>query len=306
MISRSGKSAKMNGSPTGRPALAHLTKGRLTGYEGFSSGPSRGMFQRHGGWDMLPGLRVDGWAGAGMSLIRRVPGLGRRAGLDGFRCNLRCAGTMFRMRPFYSFCRFVCQGFSVAYLGTRSIGLQNVPTEGGALLVSNHQSFLDPVVVGVHIRREVQFMARDTLFGHPLFGWLIRAVNAFPVRRNTADLGAIKEAMRRLKQGHLLLMFPEGTRTPDGRVQPLLPGMFAIAKKAGVPIVPVLIDGVFKAWPRHQLLPVPGDVIVEYGRPILPAEFRNLSPEQMTEAVRDRLVAMQARRHRLQPHRRLQ
>ena len=212
---------------------------------------------------------------------------------------------MLEMKPFYWFCRFLCQGFSVAYFKARCLGVDNVPAKGGALLVSNHQSFIDPVVAGIHIPRAVHFMARDSLFANPIFGRLIAAVNAFPVRRNTADLGAIKEAMRRLKQGRLLLMFPEGTRTPDGRIQPLLPGMFAIAKKTEVPIVPVLIDGVFKAWPRHQFLPVPGDVIVEYDKPISPAEFRELSPEQMMERVRGRLIAMQERRHRLQPERRL-
>jgi len=195
---------------------------------------------------------------------------------------------------------------SVVYFKARRVGLRNVPVEGGALLVSNHQSFIDPVVVGIHIRREVHFMARDSLFTNAFFGRLIAAVNAFPVRRGSADLGAIKESLRLLKHGHLVLMFPEGTRTADGRVQPLLPGMFAIAKKAGVPIVPVLIEGVFKAWPRHQFLPVPGDVVVEYGAPIMPDEFADLSPDELTAAVRERLVAMQQNWHRRVPERRLQ
>ncbi len=210
------------------------------------------------------------------------------------------------MRLFYQFCRYLCQMVSVVYFKTRRVGLANVPSEGGALLVSNHQSFIDPVVVGIHITREVHFMARDTLFANPLFGRLITSVNAFPVRRGSADLGAIKESLRLLKQGHLVLMFPEGTRTTDGRVQPLLPGMFAIAKKARVPIVPVLIEGVFKAWPRHQILPAPGNVMVEYGAPIAPDEFADLPPEQLTETVRRRLVSMQQKWHRRVPERRLQ
>jgi 1-acyl-sn-glycerol-3-phosphate acyltransferase len=155
------------------------------------------------------------------------------------------------------------------------------------------------------LRREGNYMARDSLFKNRWFRRLIEYLNAFPVRRQSADIAAIKESMRRLKQGRLLLMFPEGTRTPDGRIQPLLPGMVAIAKKARVPIVPTLIDGMFQAWPRHQRLPSPGRVIVEYDRPITLAEYEDLTAEQLTELVRQRLVVMQSRWHRLRPERRL-
>ena len=127
-----------------------------------------------------------------------------------------------------------------------------MPATGGVLLVSNHQSFVDPVLTTMALHREGNYMARDSLFSNPWFGRLIGYLNAFPVRRGTADLAAIKESMRRLRQGRVLLLFPEGTRTPNGRIQPLLPGMFAIAKKTGVPIVPVFVDGMFQAWPRHQ------------------------------------------------------
>jgi len=213
---------------------------------------------------------------------------------------------MSEIRLGYRFCRFLCKGFCATYLKTRCCGIGNVPATGGVLLVSNHQSFVDPVLTTMALYREGNYMARDSLFSNPWFGRLIEYLNAFPVRRGTADLAAIKESMRRLRQGRVVLLFPEGTRTPDGRIQPLLPGMFAIAKKTGVPIVPVLVDGMFQAWPRHQLLPSPGNVVVEYGRPIWPGQFEELSPEQLMGLVRRRLIAMQHRWHRLLPERRLE
>jgi 1-acyl-sn-glycerol-3-phosphate acyltransferase len=183
--------------------------------------------------------------------------------------------------------------------------VRNVPKRGGALLVCNHQSFFDPLLAGIPLAREASFMARDSLFRNPFFGRLISSVNAFPVRRNSADLGAIKEAMRRLKQGHILILFPEGTRSPDGKIGVMFPGLAAIAKKVGVPVIPTLIDGVYQAWPRDRKLPGAGDVIVEYDRPILPADYADLTADQLMDLVRGRLVAMQQRWYSRVPARRL-
>ena len=185
----------------------------------------------------------------------------------------------------------------------RTFGRHHVPRTGGVLILSNHQSFVDPPLVGCGLPRACHFMARDSLFRNPVFGRIISAVNAFPVQRGSADIGAIKEALRRLKQGKILIMFPEGTRTPDGHIGPLLPGLAAIAQKARVPIVPALVDGVYQAWPRHRLFPSPGNVMVFYDHPIAPAEYRNLSAEQLTTLIRRRMVAMQERLYERQPER---
>ena len=205
----------------------------------------------------------------------------------------------------YWIARFYCQGLSALLLRTRVVGLRHVPREGAVLLVSNHQSYMDPILATMDIPREGNYMARDSLFKNPLFGRMIAYLNAFPVRRNTADLAAIKESLRRLKQGKALLLFPEGTRTVDGRIQPMLPGLGAIAKKARVPIVPTLIDGVFQAWPRHRPFPGVGNVIVEYDRPISPAQFQSLTADELMNMIHGRLVAMQRRWHDRFPQRRL-
>jgi len=210
------------------------------------------------------------------------------------------------MRLYYRVCRLICQWTTTLLLKARVFGLHHVPEKGGVLLVCNHQSFMDPVLAMMAVPREGNFMARDSLFRNRFFRLLIDSLNAFPVRRNTADLGAIKEAMRRIKQGRVVVLFPEGTRSEDGRIGPMLPGLGAIAKKSGVAIVPTLIDGVFQAWPRTRKLPGPGDVVIEYGRPIFPHEYTDLSAEQVLNLVRGRLIGMQQKWHSRVPHRRLE
>lgn len=209
------------------------------------------------------------------------------------------------MRLGYRTARFLCQWAGALYFRTRVFGIHHVPREGGVLLVCNHQSFMDPVLVGLAVDREAHFMARDSLFTNRYFGRLIWYLNAFPVKRATADIGAIKESLRRLKQGKVIVLFPEGTRSPDGRIQPMLPGLGGIAKKAAVPLVPTLIDGMTQLWPRHRAWPSMGEVIVEYGHPIQPAEYESLNVDQLMELVHRRLTDMQARWHGRVPRRRL-
>jgi 1-acyl-sn-glycerol-3-phosphate acyltransferase len=186
----------------------------------------------------------------------------------------------------------MCQWTSVLLMKTRVFGLHNIPESGGVLLVCNHQSFMDPVVATMAIPREGNYMARDSLFHNKWFGKLIAYLNAYPVKRGSADLPAIKETMRRLKQGRVVLVFPEGTRSIDGRVGTMLAGLATVAKKCDVPIVPTLVDGMYKAWPRH--------------RPIMPSDYANMTAEQLTEESRCRIIAMQESWHRRIPSRRLE
>jgi 1-acyl-sn-glycerol-3-phosphate acyltransferase len=210
------------------------------------------------------------------------------------------------MRLSYWFCRFLCQWTCVLLLRARIFGMRDFPARGGVLLVSNHQSFMDPVLVTMALPREGNYMARDTLFTNRWFGRLISFLNAYPVKRGKADLLAIKETMRRLKDGRVVAAFPEGTRSPDGHVGPMLAGLATVAKKCKVPIVPTLIDGMHRAWPRHRMLPGLGDVVIEYGKPITPEEYASMTPEDLTEEIRRRIIEMQEHRHRRVPSRRLE
>ena len=168
------------------------------------------------------------------------------------------------------------------------------PAEGGVVYICNHQSFLDPILMSFTLRRPVNYMARDSLFRFPGFRRLIRSLNAFPVRRGKPDTGAIKEAMRRLKQGGQVVVFAEGTRTHDGRIGPFLPGVAMLAQRAAKWTVPVVIDGAYEAWPRTRALPSLGRMIVQYAPPIPQEEARTLKPAAFVNRVRDTLIEVQA------------
>jgi 1-acyl-sn-glycerol-3-phosphate acyltransferase len=129
-------------------------------------------------------------------------------------------------------------------------GLNNVPRTGGVLMVSNHQSLLDPLLLGARLRRPMSYMAKSELFTNKAFGRLIRSVGAFPVRQGAGDVGAIRETVARLQEGRMLNIFPEGARTEDGQIGPMQPGVALVVRRAGVPIVPVAIDGSYEAWPK--------------------------------------------------------
>jgi len=168
------------------------------------------------------------------------------------------------------------------------------PPEGGTVYICNHQSFLDPMLMGLGLRRPMNYMARDSLFRLPGFRRLIESLNAFPVRRGTADTGALKEAMRRLKAGGQVVVFAEGTRTSDGRIGEFLPGVALLSQRAAAWTVPVLIDGAFEAWPRSSPLPAAGSVVVQYAPPIPQGIARGMKAADFVAEVRRQLIDIQA------------
>ena len=136
-------------------------------------------------------------------------------------------------------------------------GAYNVPRTGGVILVSNHQSYLDSVLLATRLDRPLSYMARVETFNNRAFAWLIRALNAFPISQGAGDIGAIKEAIARLNAGHALAIFPEGSRSNDGRIKPLEKGVGLIVRRARVAVVPVVIVGSFEAlWPKGRKFPV--------------------------------------------------
>jgi 1-acyl-sn-glycerol-3-phosphate acyltransferase len=201
-------------------------------------------------------------------------------------------------RLIYAFARGIVVAVSKMCFGLRSVGAHRVPAEGGALLLGNHASFLDPPVIGAPLRRHLRYMARDTLFRNRLFGWFLHCVNAFPVRRGRPDKDSIRRAVAELASGELLVMFPEGTRSPDGTLQPMKGGFRILVRRAGVPVIPVAVDGSFEAWPRDGT-PRPHPVRVAYGRPISAAVIGRLSDEEAAERVRSEILRLLLRLRRL-------
>ena len=196
-------------------------------------------------------------------------------------------------RIWYAVLRGLAQGLYVSLLAGRALHRRRVPRTGGLLVVSNHQSYLDPILAALPIRRPLNPMARDTLFRNPAFSWLIRSLYAFPVRRGSADLGAMKEAVRRLREGRIVLVFPEGTRTRDGSIGKLHAGVILMARRAGVPVLPMVIEGAYKCWPRGRLLPSLHEVCVAYGRPIPAERVKGCAAEELVEELRGQMLGLQ-------------
>lgn len=153
-------------------------------------------------------------------------------------------------------------------------GAMHVPAEGACIVAGNHVSVLDPPLMGCAIpHRVVHYLAKIELF-RPPFGWVLRAVGAVPVERGKGDVGALRRALSLLQEGRVLGLFPEGTRSPDGRLQPPKRGIGFLVAKAAVPVVPAFIAGTFEAWPKGARGPRLGvPVHVRYGAPIRPEEI---------------------------------
>jgi len=152
----------------------------------------------------------------------------------------------------------------------RVYGRENVPETSGAVIAANHTSYLDPPVVGGGLRRPCYYMGKKELFGVPILGAAIRRTGCFPVDRDHPDTKVIRFAVELLKQGNLLCIFPEGGRSPDGRlmVEEAGIGPALIANRAGVPIVPAYIRGTFKSYPMGGRFPKRTNISITYGEPI--------------------------------------
>jgi 1-acyl-sn-glycerol-3-phosphate acyltransferase len=182
--------------------------------------------------------------------------------------------------------------------GLRTRGRSNVPRKGGVILAVNHQGNLDPVVVGCGLTRPVHFMGKTALF-RGFLGVLVRRLNSFPIRRGGADRGAVKEFIRRVQEGFPVMLFPEGTRTHDGMLGRIMPGVGGIAVRAGAPVVPTYIDGSFDAWPRHRKLPRLAQLSITFGRPIpverKAGETKRAQQERVCVEIEKRLKALETR-----------
>lgn len=194
--------------------------------------------------------------------------------------------------------------FATVFYRMRRFGFSQVPARGPALLVANHQSHLDPPLIASAIMgRQLHFIARLGLFSSPAFAALIRGLNSIPVREDgEADTGAIREALARLEQGELLLIFPEGSRSPDGAVHEFLRGAALLVKRAKCPVIPVAIEGAFDAWPRTRGLPhLWGKrVALSMGRPIGHDELLALGSDAAMTRLRDEIEQLrQGLRRRL-------
>ncbi len=172
------------------------------------------------------------------------------------------------MTAVYRAARFISFAYFKVFHRFRVRGLEHVPADGAFLLASNHVSFFDPPALGCRLPRNLHYFARSTLF-KGAFGRLIIALNSIPVKREGADATSFKRAMKTLNKGFPLLVFPEGTRSPDGCLQAPRRGVGLMACKARVPILPARVVGGFEAFGKGRKMPKPGvRITIVYGPPL--------------------------------------
>lgn len=151
--------------------------------------------------------------------------------------------------PFYLFTQATCALLFRAFYDFRLHGTENIP-DGGCLLASNHESYFDPPLIGCTLECRPHYLARKTLFDHPLFGRAIRALKAHPIDQERPDMAGLKRIITAAQAGGAVVVFPEGSRCWDGKLQPAQPGIGLVVAKARVPVVPIRIFGAHRAWPR--------------------------------------------------------
>lgn len=208
---------------------------------------------------------------------------------------LRTADLPDPQRPnrLWRFCRFILRHVFVFWLDYRARGQLGLPT-GGALIVANHESFLDPFLIGLPLQRPISYLARHNLFPLPIVGAVLRNTYVMPINRDAASTASVREATRRLQHGLFVGIFPEGTRSSDGNLGALKPGFIALLRHGRVPIVPVGVAGAGAALPRGGRWIQRGRVRVVFG-PAL--NWNDLEPltqrgreHDLLALIRDRML----------------
>lgn len=181
------------------------------------------------------------------------------------------------------------------WLRYRARGAEKIRPAGGGLLLINHQSFLDPLLAGLPLNRPVCYLARDSLFRVPVLGWILRQTYVIPINREGAGSTSIREAIGKMRQGYLVGIFPEGTRSRDGEPNTFRPGFIALIRRADVPVYPVGIAGASEALPRHACFLRPARVRVVFGDPFRPEELAQLcergQEEKLVAEAEERVAA---------------
>ncbi len=180
--------------------------------------------------------------------------------------------------------------FFMIFYRVRFYGRNNLPESGPVLVFSNHQSHFDPPLLGAGLRRRLNYLARKSLFKFKPFAKIIDLLDAIPLDIDGIGFEGVKESLKRLKNGEMILIFPEGARTWDGEIGPFKQGATTLALRGKAAILPTAIDGCFDAWPRMNKLPwCWGKIRVVFGEPIFYDDFKDLSEEELSRLVETKI-----------------
>ena len=211
-----------------------------------------------------------------------------------------------RMNPVYFIGWSFYRSIFATYFRWRVYNAERVPLTGPVILAANHASFLDPPLVGSGVHRDINYLARKSLFRVPALGWILRMVNSVPVDRDGGGAAGLKAIMDRLHAGGAIILFPEGTRTVDGKLQPARSGIGLTVIKSEAPVIPVRVFGTFQAWGKGVRIPRPVPITVKYGEPMrfdqLRAEARTCSKTRLKEIYQQVAKEIMAAISIMQPH----
>ncbi len=203
------------------------------------------------------------------------------------------AGDTLDMDIVYGLCHVAVEAIhNIAFPG-EVYGVGNIPCAGGLILAANHASYFDPPLVGSRVPRQLTFFARKTLWKGGLASWWLDAVGTIPVDRDSGqDVSAIRRVLQVLKDGNAIIVFPEGTRSRTGALQPAKPGVGLLACRTGVPVVPVRIFGTFEAFGRGGPLRLGTPVSIVFGRPLAQADYDDRSDgKERYQKASERIMA---------------
>ena len=198
---------------------------------------------------------------------------------------------------FYRVCYWLVMLVVTLLYRFRIFGAGNLPRDGGLLVVCNHQSHWDPPILGVSLRyRNMASIGREGLFRVPVLSQIIRGLGCIPIKEDEGDAGAIRAAIAELKKGRVMLIFPEGTRTPDGEIKEFKRGAWVLLSRARVDVLPAAIEGAFDSWPRSDRLPalLGHRIAVSLGAPIRFEELKALGPERGLARLREEVGRLHA------------
>jgi len=202
------------------------------------------------------------------------------------------------MTPFYGFFHYLARGFYDAWFRGEVVGLEHIPAQGPFLIASNHASHLDPPLVGCQIRRQMRFFARRTLWSNRISRWWLDGAETIAVDRDTGDVAAIRRVLQALHEDRGVVLFPEGTRSPDGHLQKPKAGVGLLACKSGVPVVPCRVYGSFAAFGKGRTIPRFGTpVTIVFGPPVQASEYDEPSAgkeryQLASQRIFDRIAAL--------------
>jgi 1-acyl-sn-glycerol-3-phosphate acyltransferase len=203
---------------------------------------------------------------------------------------------------FYRSLRFWSRMLVVGCCEFRTAGREHLLENQGAMVLSTHQSMLDPVLVGLCFNDRLNYLARSTLFKNKVFAFLIRALDAIEIDRERGGLSGLREMLQRLSAGKKVLIFPEGTRTYDGEIGELKMGFAPIARRAAVPLIPVAIVGAYGILPRGRRWPTRQPLAVVIGRPIPPEEVATMNDNMLKARLAQDLESCKRRGDQLLGH----